>query len=151
MPTESATESTVSPGLASRLRIAVARLHRQLRQQSGTGLTLSLQSALATIDIHGPLSLSELASIEQVAPPTVTKIVGKLENESLVVRSADPLDGRVSLVAISAEGKRRMEESRSRRNAWLVVKFSQLSDEQLGRLAAATEVLELLARPEDGS
>jgi DNA-binding MarR family transcriptional regulator len=142
-------ESVVTAGLASRLRLAIARLHRQLRQQSGTGLTLSQQSALATIEMHGPISLSEVAAIEQVAPPTVTKILGKLEEDGLVDRSVDPLDGRVTLVSCSREGRRRLEESRSRRAAWLAVRLAELAPDELERLLAATDVLEVLARPEE--
>ena len=49
---------------------------------------------LAAIDVHGTLTLGELAAIEQVAPPTITKVVSKLEDDGLVAREADPADRR---------------------------------------------------------
>jgi len=134
--------------LAPRLRFAVTRLVRRLRQQSGTGLPLSLQAALATIDVRGPINLSELAAIEQVAPPTVTKIVDRLEAESLVERTADPLDGRATLVSCTPRGRQTIAASRSRREAWLAVRLDRLTSEQVATLAAATEVLEILAGPD---
>ena len=59
----------------ARLRLAIVRLARRQRQQSGTGLTSSLQSALAVIDLHGPLTLGALATLEQISPPTTTRLV----------------------------------------------------------------------------
>jgi DNA-binding MarR family transcriptional regulator len=135
--------------LAPRLRFAINRLNRRLRQHSGTGLTLSLQSALVTIDSQGPINLSELALAEQVAPPTVTKIVRKLEAEGLVTREQDPGDARATLVSSTPAGHSRIAASRSRREAWLAVRLSELDADQLHRLAAAVDVLEHLARAED--
>ena len=64
--------TTVSPDLelAARLRLAVTRLARRLRQESGEGLTPSQNSALASIERHGGLTPSELATIERIQRPT---------------------------------------------------------------------------------
>lgn len=134
--------------LAARLRLATARLARQLRQQSGSGLSLSLQSALAAIDVRGPLSLGELAAIEHIAPPTVTKFVARLEENGLVERRRDPDDRRVTLLSVTAEGRAQLDTSRRRRNAWLALRLAELAPEDVARLAAAIDVLEQLARPE---
>jgi DNA-binding MarR family transcriptional regulator len=135
--------------VAARLRLATARLARQLRQQAGTGLTPSQQSALVTIDLHGPLTLGRLAKIEQVAPPTVTRIVGKLEDDRLVSRSIDESDRRIFHIAITAEGRRRLDHSRRRRNAWLAQRLGGFDATQLADVDAALRVMEALAASPD--
>lgn len=131
--------------LAARLRLATARLARQLRQQAGAGLSPSQQSALASIDLHGPLTLGRLAKIEQVAPPTVTKVVARLEEDGLVVRTVDTTDRRIVQVRITAAGRRRLEHSRNRRNAWLARRLRTIDPEQRRHLEAALPLLEALA------
>lgn len=128
----------------ARFRLAVVRLARRQRQQSGTGLTPSLQSALAVIDVHGPLTLGELATLEQVSPPTTTRIVAKLEKMGLVERSGDPDDRRVSRVIVTDEGHRQMLESRERRDLWLRDRLREMDPDDLAALAAAIEPLEHL-------
>ena len=63
--------TTVAPDLelAPRLRLAVTRLARRLRQESGEGLTPSQNSALASIDRHGGLrSAQALAPVVRGQP-----------------------------------------------------------------------------------
>src|SRR5687768_8696588 len=129
----------------ARLRLATARLARQLRQQSDTGLTPSQQSALVSIDLHGPLTLGRLAKFEQIAPPTVTRIVGKLAEDGLVTRSVDENDRRIFHLAITAEGRRRLDHSRRRRNAWLAQRLRGFDAAQLADVDAALRVMEALA------
>ena len=62
-----------------RLRLVVARLARLLRQQDDSGLGPTITAALSTINKHGPLTLGDLAARERVAPPTITKVVDKME------------------------------------------------------------------------
>lgn len=130
--------------LVARVRVAVARLNRQLRQQAGDGLSPTLQSALVSIEKRGPLSLGDLASIERVAPATVTKIVGKLCDQGLIERSPDPDDRRVTLVALTADGAKRLAESRNRRNAFLATRLDQLGV-RADRLETVVDVLESIA------
>lgn len=131
--------------LAARLRLAIARLSRQLRQQAGTGLSPSQQSVLTSIEANDSLTLGELAAIEQVAPPSITKIVAKLEDDGLVARSVDALDRRIARVTITVEGRRRLDHSRSRRNAWLAMRLRELTTDEVGQLSVAVDVLEGMA------
>ena len=71
--------ATDTAAMAARLRLSATRLARRLRQESGAGLSPSQQSALAVIANHGPLTLGALAEHERVAPPSITKVVSKLE------------------------------------------------------------------------
>lgn len=138
-----------SPGTAlaldvSRLRLAIVRLARRQRQQSGTGLTPSLQSALAMIEARGPFTLGELAAVEQVSPPTITRIVDKLEDMGLARREPDPDDRRVSRVTVTDVGREQLVESRQRRDAWLRDRLDELAPEDVAALTAAIEPLERL-------
>jgi DNA-binding MarR family transcriptional regulator len=140
--------------MAARLRLSATRLARQLRQQSSAGLTPSQLSALASIDRHGPLPLGELAEHERVAPPTITKVINKLEADGLVVRQLDDDDRRFCRVATTPAGDAFLAETRQRRDAWLTVRLDALDDDGRARLAAALDVLETLAgseREPDGS
>src|SRR5918996_1629490 len=99
------TTSPESIEVAARLRLAIARTARRLRQEAGVDLSPSLAAALATVDKHGPLTPSELADRERVQRPTATRIVGRLADAGLVERTADPADGRVSLVSTTQKGR----------------------------------------------
>lgn len=144
------TARTTATGIdVARFRLAIVRLARKQRQQSGTGLTPSLQSALAMIDLRGPLTLGELAAVEQISPPTITRIVSKLEEMGLVARAADPTDRRVARVDVTDEGHRQLAESRERRDVWLRRRLDDLSADDLAALVAAIEPLERLLEVTD--
>ena len=137
--------------LAGQLRDATFRLARQLRQLASDGVSLSpsQMAMLVTVEKHGPLSLGELAAIEKVAKPTVTAVVGKLEEQEFVRRLADPHDGRVSRIELTARGRRHMAALRQRRNEWLWERLAALSPDELAALAADIPALEALARHEE--
>ena len=130
--------------VAARLRLAVTRLSRRLRQQVAGGMTSSQVSALATIERLGTPTLGELAGSEQVQPPSMTKMVVGLESAGLVVRREDDSDGRIVRVALSADGRRAVQRSRSLRNAYLVRRLRRLPDGERARLAELVELLEHL-------
>jgi DNA-binding MarR family transcriptional regulator len=128
----------------ARLRLSVTRLARLLRQQDRAGLTPTLTATLATIAREGPLTLGELATQEQVAPPTVTKLVARLEAAGLIERRTDPHDGRVRTVQLTTSGRRQLDSIRRRRNAWLQARVESLSDAERDALVAAVDVLDRL-------
>jgi DNA-binding MarR family transcriptional regulator len=129
---------------AARLRLSATRLARRLRQEAGTGLSPSQLAALATIELHGPLTLGALADHERVAPPSITKVVAKLEASGLVHRVASDADRRVALVSTTRAGDALLAESRQRKNVWLADRLAALDDDQRARLAAALDALDLL-------
>ena len=142
------TPSTDRARPAGRLRLAVTRLHRQLRQQAGSGLTVSGESALATIARHGPVSLGDLAAHEGVKPPSVTTMVAALEAQGLVTRSVDAADRRVSLVAVTPRGRLRLQRSRNRKTAYLAARLARLDERELEVLTDAAGILERLLQEE---
>lgn len=137
-------------GLSARLRLAIARTARRLRQEAGTDLSPSLASGLATIERYGPLTPSELAEQERVQRPTATRIVARLEQDGLLDRAGDPTDGRVSLVSASAEGRALLQRLRTRKDAYLAERLRDLDPAEVRTLERAAEVLERLLEDERG-
>ncbi|MDA8062783.1 MAG: MarR family transcriptional regulator [Actinomycetota bacterium] len=131
--------------LASQLRLVVLRLSRRLRQQAVGDITPSQLSALASIAKHGELSLGALASIERIAPPSMTRIAARLEEQGLVLRRSDDADRRVARVEISEAGRAMLEEIRNRRDAYLAVRIQDLSAGEQELLSRAVPLLERLA------
>ena len=132
--------------LAPRLRLAVMRLARRLRQQSADeALTLSQVSALATLDRVGPLTLGDLAAAERVQPPTMTRVVANLLERGLVARTPNPLDRRSAQVAVTADGRKLLDRNRSRRTAYLATRLALLSPAERAVLDEALPLLERLA------
>lgn len=142
-------ESSLEDGaLAAELRLVVGRLARRLRQHDDSGLSASLQSALWTIERLQPVTLGDLAAGERVRPPTITRVIGKLEAAGLVTRVADEEDRRVARVALSANGRRLLERIRGRRTAYLVKRLRALSEDDRRALRGALPVLERLLAEE---
>jgi DNA-binding MarR family transcriptional regulator len=130
--------------MASRLRLAVTRLHRRLRQHAAEGLTQAQASALASIGQLGSPTLGALAAREAVQPPSMTRVVGALEALGHVSRVIDPTDRRVARVTLTAQGRKVLERSRSLKNAYLAQQLHRLPAEERQALGELTVLLERL-------
>ena len=128
----------------ARLRVAVNRLNRKLRQQSLAGLSPAQASALGTVNRLGSPTLGELAAAELVQPPTVTRLVASLENAGLVARETDGVDRRVVRVTITAEGRRNLLRIRSLKNAYLTRRLAALDPAEMALAEDLTSLLEHL-------
>ncbi len=128
--------------LAPRLRWAIARMARRLRQESGTDLGPSQVAALATVERQGPLSPSELADLERIKRPTATRIVRHLEAADLVQRVRDPEDGRASILSITADGRAILRSLRERKTAYLAKRVAAMDADDRRTLERAAELLE---------
>jgi DNA-binding MarR family transcriptional regulator len=135
--------------VAARLRLAVTRLARRLRQESGEGLTPSQTSALASIERHGALTPSELAAIERIQRPSATRVLSALSERNLIAREADASDRRVSRLKVTREGAAVLKRGRSRKNAYLARRMRDLDAEELDTLARAAELIERLLEGDD--
>ena len=148
MPTTASTDTpsdgtaASEPVVAARLRLVVMRLARRLRQQASAGVTPSQLAALSSIERLGPLTLGELSSVERVRPPTMTRIVSGLEDVQLVTRERDPHDRRVARVRLTPQGQRFVEQSRTRKDAYLAAHLRSLTPAELTTLDEAASILE---------
>ena len=130
--------------LPARLRLAIARMARRMRQEAGDDLSPSMTAALATIENHGPLTPSELAELERIKRPTATRVLRRLEEDGLIERTADPSDGRSALVCVTKQGAALLKKLRSRKNAYLARRLRELPPEDVAALERAADVLERL-------
>src|SRR5215203_1133903 len=138
------TTPKVEEELAPRLRLAVTRMARRLRQEAGVDLGPSQVAALATVELHGPLSPSELAERERIKRPTVTRILGHLEVAGLVERVKDPEDGRASILTVTPEARRLLKRLRARKTAYLAKRLSEMDAEDRRTLERAAALLEAM-------
>jgi DNA-binding MarR family transcriptional regulator len=136
--------------LASRLRLALGRLYRRLRQHGPQALTASQESTLASLESLGPVRLGDLAAHEGVTAPTQSRLVTSLEEQGLLRRAPDPEDKRAARLAITAEGRRRLERLRNERSAFMVDQLATLSDRQRAAIVDALPALEILAGGDGG-
>jgi len=128
--------------LATRLRTGVWRLARRLRSQAHVDLTPTLQSALGTLDRHGPMTPGQFAHHEQIRKPTATRTIAALVEQGLVERTPDPLDGRVSWLQLSPDGRRLVQRVRRRYDAYLAERIKGLPADELAALERAADILE---------
>jgi DNA-binding MarR family transcriptional regulator len=150
-PPETATQAppkaAINEELASRLRLCINRLHRMLRQEALAGLSPAQASALGSVSRLGSPTLGELASVEQVQPPTMTRIVASLQETGMVTRITDDSDRRSARVRITPAGKRNLERIRTLKNAFLVQRLAELGQDEQESAADLVALLEHLVEP----
>lgn len=133
--------------LASSLRTTILRFNRRMRQARPVGqLTPSQLSALTSLELAGALTPRELSDVERVQPPTMTKMIAKLEEQGLVGRSPHPTDGRQVILAATETGRQVIAENTRVREAWLAQRIAELSPEERETLRRAVEILGRIAR-----
>ena len=118
-------------------------LFRSLSPASGMSLTSA--ATLATLDRTGPSRLTWLAGREGVTQPAMTQVITRLEDAGLVDRTADPADGRVVQVRITADGKAMLGRRRAVRAERVAGLLDRLSPDERAALAAALPAMDALA------
>jgi len=129
--------------IAARLAQSVGRLNRRIRADSE--LTPGQVSALATIVRCGPIRPGDLARVERVAAPTVTRLLADLETRGLVARTSDPDDGRSFFVSGTETGAEAILRARTERAERVLTVFDELSEEQIAHIAGALDALDVAA------
>ncbi|MCC5577402.1 MarR family transcriptional regulator [Microtetraspora sp. AC03309] len=134
-------------GLASALRVSLARLNRRLRKQAaGHALTPTQLATLAAVERHTAMTPGELAEHEKVQPPSMTRVIAKLEERGLLARSPHPTDRRQVTVSVTAAGATLLKEERRTKEAWLARRLKELTAEERATLRAAAPILEKLSK-----
>jgi DNA-binding MarR family transcriptional regulator len=133
---------------AARLRLAIARTARRMRQSAGAEVGMSALAALATIDRLGPMTPSELAAGEGIQRPTATRILARLQEHGLIDRSPHPEDGRCSLISTTAEGRALLVRLRRRKTAYLARRLRGLGERDRATLSRAASILEQMLEEE---
>ena len=134
--------ATNTGDLAAELRVAVMKTSRRLRLESSSEtLTPAQYSVLAGLR-NEQHTIGELAVREQVAAPSMTRIVKSLLEAGLVTRTASEHDGRQVLIAPTAAGREAYRGARSQRTAWLARRLETLGAKDRATLARAAALLQ---------
>jgi DNA-binding MarR family transcriptional regulator len=134
-------------GLATALRVSLARLNRRLRRQGAAHpLTPTQFATLAAVERHSAITPGELAELEKVQPPSMTRVISALEERGLVLRTPHPTDRRQVTVTVTEAAQTLLKEERRRKEAWLTKQVKELTPEERAILRQAAPILEKLSR-----
>jgi len=129
--------------VADALHSAAIHLLRGVRKEDElTGVGPARLSALSVLVFAGPMRLTELARIEQVKPPTMTKVIAGLEAAGLTRRRVDAEDARAVRLEATARGTKLLQEGRRRRVERLAAALQALAQEEFDVLARAAAIIE---------
>ena len=141
-----ATSRLTGAELSAALRPSLLRLTRILRNQRVyLSVTLTQLSAMGTLRKRGPMSAGELAALERVQPPSMTKVLASLEDKGLVRREAHPTDKRQAIIVLTDDGTRLLDSERRQRDAWLSQRLARLAPDERALLRDVIPVLDKLA------
>lgn len=134
-------------GLASQLRLSVMRLRRRLANERhpDNELSLGAMAVLGSLYRHGELTVGELATLERVQPPSMTRTITCLEEAGHVARRRHDTDGRQVVVALTETGTTTVLADRRSHDAWLARRLSALTPHERAVLREASPILERLS------
>ncbi|MDR3617588.1 MAG: MarR family transcriptional regulator [Candidatus Obscuribacterales bacterium] len=131
---------------AGELHGILGRLKRRLREEYNTGdLTLSQLAVLGHLDRNGPATVTNLAKAEGVRSQSMGATVATLEAAGLVSGSADPNDGRQTVIHITPLCREKIDARLAARQDWLFRSIkAKLSPPEQEQLASAIQLLKRL-------
>ncbi len=130
--------------LSNDLRLTCMRISRRVRVESDPELPPNQFSVLARLE-DGHLTNGELAEVESVSAPSMTRMTSCLVEAGYVDRSVDPNDGRQVFLSLTTEGRRALGRVRRHRDEWMLERFDALTDDEQRLLLRAQEVLAKVA------
>jgi DNA-binding MarR family transcriptional regulator len=113
------------------LLVTAGRLTRLAGAISDDDLPRAVLRALAVLDEHGSLRVSDFARIDRCSQPAATALIGRLVTDGLATRTKDPQDSRAALIALTPAGRSRLTEAR---RAFAAAMAPGLADFDLDRL-----------------
>jgi DNA-binding MarR family transcriptional regulator len=138
---------TTAPSLTDELRAAVMMAARRIRAERGSAdLSDPQYAVLVHLEKRGTLTPGQLADIEHIQPPSMTRTVNCLVEQGLVAKAAHPTDGRVVVVSITEAGRTEVTETRQRRSQWLAGQLEAMTPDERARLADAVELLRRISQ-----
>ena len=143
-PLPTVTEADAIARLSADLRLACMRISRRVRFESGDDVAPHQFSVLCRLE-HGTATPGELAGVERISKPAMTRILSGLAERGLVAREDDPSDGRQILVSLTPEGSRALEGIRASRDAWMVSRVAALTAQERDVLVQAERILAKVA------
>ena len=129
--------------VADRIHSAALHLLRRLRTaDAALGVSPPRLAALSVVVHAGPITIGDLAAVEGVRAPTMTRLVDGLQLEGLVTRRPHPEDRRAVHVLATPKGVRAQTGGRARRIQALADRLRGLPQRDLTTLLRAAELIE---------
>lgn len=132
-------------------RVLAERFHRQLRdivlmlRRASAGQPITTQQMFVMGSLEGgSRRMSDLAAEHGVRLPTMTRQIGRLARDGLVIRGRDTEDARVVTAELTSIGRQRLAEARERRVTFIAGRMTLLSDAERASIEAALPALEKL-------
>jgi DNA-binding MarR family transcriptional regulator len=137
-----AAEALDTTAVANRLRPVLLKLSRELRREiHSLGVTGGQVSLLVQIKYHPGIGMRELAALERMSVPGMSKFIARLEEAGLVQRAPVAGDQRRVGLSLTAAGQRVLRSVKSKRTAWLSARLRQLEPAEIAAIDAAIEPL----------
>ncbi|WP_238695320.1 MarR family winged helix-turn-helix transcriptional regulator [Ornithinimicrobium flavum] len=131
--------------LAHDLRIACMRVARRVRFDADN--TVAPHQFSVLVRLEQPRTLGEVAALEQVSAPTISRTVAQLVDQGYVTRETDPDDRRSVRLSLSELGAAVVRRERAHRDAWMTARLEGLTAADRTLLRRATDLIEgLLTR-----
>jgi len=138
---------STTPDPTGDLRIAIGQAARRIRaERGGAGLADPQYTVLLWLNKSGPLTPGQLADLERVQPPSMTRTVNCLADLGLVAKAPHPTDGRQVVASLTERGVAEVEETRRRRNTWLAGQLDAMTPQERQVLTDAAELLRRIAQ-----
>lgn len=131
--------------LGLEMRLACQRIARRVRYESSAGIIPPHQLAVLARLEPGDLSPGEIAELERVSAPSMTRTVARLVGEGYARRTKHPTDGRIVLVGLTDAGRQLLQEARHRRDLWMTSRLRRLEEEEQALVPDMVRVLTRLA------
>ena len=130
--------------LAGELRLACMRISRRVRFESTHLVAPHQFSVLCRLE-DTPRTPGELAEIEKVSAPSMTRTVAGLVERGLVERTGDPDDKRQVILSLTGDATAVLRDIRRQRDAWMSVRLGHLTPEEQDILRQASAILTRVA------
>lgn len=128
--------------VANRLHSLAIHLLRGARKHDiETGLSPERLSILSILVYVGPKTVNQLAELEQVSAPAITRTVKGLEKQGLIFKARARDDQRVVYVSATTKSRELMEQARAKRIEQIANQIEGLDSEQLSKVIQAIELI----------
>ncbi|GAA1539485.1 MarR family winged helix-turn-helix transcriptional regulator [Nocardioides humi] len=126
--------------LESEVGVLIRRVRRVIGERARAvhpELMPSSYLMLGYVHDHGPLRASAMCAVFEIDKGAISRQVQHLIDLGLVDRSPDPEDGRATLLTVSADGVRRLEQVATDRREQLAESLGEWSAAELAEFAAS--------------
>lgn len=126
--------------LAYELRIACQQVSRRVRFEPSAEIPPHQVGVLGKLT-DGPRTPGELAELEQVSAPSMTRTTNCLVDSGLIDRADNPSDGRSKVLSLTDEGRAVLKRISRARDDWMYHRLKGLTEEELDVLERAAVLL----------